>query len=234
MTMKPPNGSILQAMKWMQNKAPNIQSLVQHKSDWYAQFHTSFWNNWKVNIFDIRTANPFGIMVWCTILGVPSSIFGLYASGDTSWAYGKFRQNYVYSGTDLLLPDPNNVGGNFFGGSNTTILNIQEARWILMLRYAALSSNGKISLINKMLRWIFNDDQPWDFPGKNYFYVIDNTAPDIQTLVPTAPIVAPMVMEYRIGANFPVSVQFISTIRLPQYGIMPTAAGVRYDVIQEP
>lgn len=232
--MTPPNMSILQAMKWMQNNAPNIQSLVKQKSDWYQQFQTNFWENWKVNVFDLRTANPFGIMVWCTILGVPSSLFGLYAAGNTSWAYGAFRQNYVYSGTDPFLPDPNTLGGNFFGGGNTTILNIQEARWILMLRYAALVSNGRLSLMNHMLRWIFNDDQPWDFPGKYYFYAIDATAPDAQTLVPTAPVVGAMKMEFRIGANFPVSAQFISTISNQVYGIMPTAAGVSYTVIQEP
>lgn len=234
MTMTPPNQDILQAMKWMQNNAPNIQSLVGQKSDWYAQFHDSFWSTWNVNVFDIRTVNPFGIMVWCIILGVPASLFGLYASGNTSWAYGPNRQNYVYSGSDPMLPDPNTLGGNFFGGGNTTILNLQEARWILMLRYAALVSNGRIALINKMLRWILNDDQPWDFPGKNYFYVIDSTAPDVQPATPTAPIVGAMKMEYRIGANFPVSAQFISTISDPVYGIMPTAAGVSYTVIQEP
>lgn len=232
--MTPPNMSILQAMKWMQNNAPNIQSLMQQKSNWYSQFQTSFWTNWKANVFDIRTTNPFGIMVWCTILGVPSSLFGLYASGNTSWAYGPERQNYVYSGTDPLLPDPNTLGGNFFGGGNTTILNLQEARWILMLRYAALVSNGRISFINKMLRWIMNDDQPWDFPNKRYFYVIDSTATDVQPLTPTPPVANAMEMEYRIGANFPVSAQFINTISDPSWGIMPTTAGVKYTVIQEP
>lgn len=232
--MTPPNMSILQAMKWMQNNAPNIQSLMQQKSDWYAQFQTEFWSNWKANVFDIRTTNSFGIMVWCTILGVPSSLFGLYASGRTSWAFGPDRQNYVYSGSDPLLPDPNLIGGNFFGGGNTTILNIQEARWILMLRYAALVSNGRISLINEMLRWIMNNDEPWDFPGKVYFYVIDSTAPDAQTLTPTAPITDAMKMEYRIGANVLISPQFVATISTPEYGILPTTAGVNYTVIQEP
>lgn len=233
MTMTPPNGSILQALKWMQNNAPNIQSLVQQKSDWYAQFNEGFWNDWKTNIFDIRTANSFGIMIWCTILGVPSSLFGLYPTGKTSWAYGANRQNYIYSGTDPLLPDPNLEGGNFFGGGNATIVDIQDARWTLMLRYAALVSNGRIALMNHMLRFIFNDDEPWDFPGKKYFYAIDVTAPDVQPATPTPPVAQAMQLEYRIGANMPLSAQFIITINSPQYGLMPTCAGVKYTVIQE-
>lgn len=233
MTMTPPNGSILQAMKWMQNNAPNIQSLVRQKSDWYDQFHTSFWTNWKENIFDLRTANSFGIMIWCTILGVPSSLFGLYPAGKTSWAYGPDRQNYIYSGLHVVT-DPNLDGGNFFGGGNTTIVDIQDARWILMLRYAALVSNGRLALMNHMLRFIFNDDLPWDFPGKKYFYAIDATAPDVQPAVPTAPFATSMYMQYRIGANMPLSPQFIITINNPQYGIMPSCAGVKYEVIQEP
>ena len=233
MTMTPPNGSILQAMKWMQNKAPNIQSLVQQKSDWYNQFHESFWTNWKANIFDLRTANAFGIMIWCTILGVPSSLFGLYPVGKTSWAYGPDLQNYIYSAMHVVA-NPNLDGGNFFGGGPTTIVDLQDARWILMLRYAALVSNGRISLMNHMLRFIFNNDEPWDFPGKKYFYAIDSTAPDAQTLVPTAPVTNPMTMEYRIGANMPLSAQFIITINLPQYGLVPNCSGVKYTVIQEP
>jgi hypothetical protein len=233
MTMTPYQGNIQQALKWMHNNAPNIQSLVNQKSNWYSQFHTTFWDNWKTNIFNIATANPFGIMVWCTILGVPASLFGLYVSDATSWAYGINRQNFVYSGIDPSIQNPNMQGGNFFGGGNTTILNIQEARWTLMLRYAALTSNGRLSLINKMLNWIINNGQPWDFPGKYYFYAIDNTASDAQTLVDTAPITNPMYMEYRIGANVPVSGQFINTLNTPKYGILPTCAGVQYSVIQE-
>lgn len=83
-----------------------------------------------------------------------------------------------------------------------------------------------------MLRWIFNDDQPWDFAGKKYFYVTDLTAP-AQTLTPSAPITDAFYMEYRIGANFEVSEQFINTLNLAQYGLVPTCAGSRYEVIQE-
>lgn len=232
MTMIPYNGDILQALKWMQSTAPNIQSLVTQKSNWYQQYQNQFWTDWETNIFKIATASPFGLMVWCIILGVPSSIFGLYDVGKSSWAYGANRQNFKYSGGNPSLPDKNLEGGNFFGGGNTTIINLQEARWALMLRYVTLVSNGKISFINKMLRWIFNADQPWDFPNKKYFYVTDLTSRN-QTLTTTAPVNAPLYMEYRIGAAMNFSPQFFAVLGARQNGITPNCAGISFNVIQE-
>jgi len=174
MAMTPYNGDLSQALKWMQNNAPAIQTLVRKKADWYSQYHDQFWSDWQTNVFDLRTANPFGLMVWCIILGVPSSLFGLYPD-TVGWAYGQFRQNFVYSGTDPNLPNPNLIGGNFAGGGNTTLLNLNEVRYALRLRYAALVSNGSIQEINRMLNYIFNNGEPWDFQNKKYFYVADLT-----------------------------------------------------------
>jgi hypothetical protein len=231
MTMTPASTDITRALKWLQNNAPNIQSLINSKSDWYDQFHNNFWTQWETNVFDLETANSFGLMVWCIILGVPAQLFGLYPENN-AWAYGAQRQNYKYSGSVPTLPNPNLVGGNFYGGGNTTLINIAEVRLALRLRYAALVSNGRLQFINYMLRWIFNNDQPWDFPGKRYFYVVDSTAP-AQTLTPTPPVTTPHLMEYRVGANMGLSAQFINLLNSPQYGIVPSCAGTRYTVIQE-
>lgn len=232
MTMTPYNGDITQALKWLQSNAPNIQSLVNQKAAWYQQYNDSFWSDWEANVFDISTANQFGILLWCIILGVPSAIFGIYGGG-VSWAYGVNRQNFIYSGFDPTIPAKNMTGGNFFGGGSTTIIDIEEARQALMLRYATLVSNGSIKFINKMLRFVMNNNQPWNFPGKVYFYVTDSTAP-AQSLVPTAPVTTDLHMEYRIGANLNLSAQFINILNDPKYGILPSCAGTSYTVIQEP
>src|ERR1700730_2318587 len=106
MTMQAYDGDLTQALKWLQNEAPNLQSLVNQKAAWYSQFHESFWANWQVNVFNLQTANSFGLMVWCIILGVPSQLFGLYPV-DASFAYGALRQNYKYSGVGYAITDPN-------------------------------------------------------------------------------------------------------------------------------
>lgn len=176
MSMIPWNGDINQALKWLQSNAPAIQSLIKNKADWHAKYQTNFWQEWQESVFDLRTAGPFGLVVWCIILGVPSQLFG-FAGAGRAWAYGPDRQNYVYSGADATLPvDKRSPGGNFYGGGNTTLLNLNEVRWVLMLRYAALVSNGRIEYMNRMLNYIFNGGEPWDMATHKYFYVRDVTS----------------------------------------------------------
>jgi Protein of unknown function (DUF2612) len=231
MTMTPFNGDLTQALKWMHNNAPNIQSMVNAKASWYSRFHTTFWTDWETNIFNLQTCNTFGLMIWCIILNVPASLFGLYPL-NVSWAYGPNRQNYVESGENSPEVDPNSVGGNFYGGGDSTVINLNEVRWALQLRYVALVSDGRLSFINQMLQFIFNQGQPWSFPAKRYFYCTDITAP-AQSLTPSLPVTKPLYMEYRIGANLPVSGQFLTFMNSPQYGIMPSCCGSSYKVIQE-
>ena len=246
------NTDINQVLKWMQNKAPAITNIVNQKADWYRSNHEQFWENWKSDVFDIRTAKPFGLVVWCIILGVPSSLFGFYTN-VRAWAYGKDRQNFVYSGdsqyegyevpaqTDpynIVLPvdgtttvsNPNRLGGNFVGGGSTTLLTIDEVRYVLMLRYAALVSNGQVMWINRMLRYIFNDGQPWDYDSKKYFYLADSTIAPSSSV---SAITTPYYMEYRMGASIKFSGQFIELLNSAQYGIMPTCSGIKYKVVQE-
>ena len=170
MTMPVWNGDILQALKWMHDAAPNTTSLITLKRDWYDKFNTQFWVDWQQFVFNLDTANNFGLMVWCIILGVPSQLFGLYPP-DGAWAYGSDRQNFVGTG-----PAPyDSEGGNFYGGGEFTLLTAEEIRWALKLRYAALVSNGRIEYINRMLNWIFNKGEPWDYGSGKYVYVTDLT-----------------------------------------------------------
>ena len=173
MSLTPYNTSLLQVLKWMQNQAPNITSLITQKDNWYTNYQWTFWQNWYTNVFNLATANNFGILIWCIILGVPTQVFGLDAT-TYAWAYGNSRQNYINSQTPAP-PDANLIGGNFAAGGQTTILNLQEARWALQLRYVTLVSNGRLSFINKMLNWIFNNGLPWNFAAGQYFYVADCT-----------------------------------------------------------
>jgi len=226
--MIPFNGDITQALKWMQNNAPGIQGVISKKKDWYTQFHTQFWTDWEANVFNINTANPFGLMVWCIILGVPSGNLGL-RGGSASWAYGANRQNYVYSHTNPTLPNPNTVGGNFYGGGVAELLNFSEITKILKLRYVALVSNGNLQYINYMLRYIFNDGKPWNFAAGNYFIVVDCTS-DPAT---TSNVPGPFRIEYRIGPGMGLSPQFLNFINLSTNGILPCMVGSLSIAIQE-
>lgn len=167
------NDDLEQSIKWMQNEAPNIQNLVRLKAQWYESYHKNFWESWERDVFNIDTANSFGLVVWCIILGVPTSLFS-FDPPTEAWAFGPNRQNFI-SATTPAIANPNKLGGNFvnIGGALTSL---EDFRKLLKLRYVALVSNGNMAFINKMLNYIFNKGNPWDFSNKNYAYVIDSSA----------------------------------------------------------
>lgn len=252
--MIPFSGRIEQCLKWMQNKAPHVQSLISAKSLWYTRYDQDFWDDWKVNVFDIKTANPFGLAIWCIILGLPAKNLGL-EQGSEAWAYGKFRQNYIYSGTDPDLQNPNLIGGNFVGGGDTSIRDLDEIRKLLQLRYVSIVSNGRLAFVNEMLAAIFNDGKPWDFSTGKYFYVTDCTMkpsalrsltmdfvsdsyyfePDteVDSSSGQSPIVGAFKIEYRIGKGLTFSDQFINLLNEPNSLILPSFGGSSLKVIKE-
>jgi hypothetical protein len=241
----PYNTDQTQVLKWMQNNAVRLPALIQAKANWYAINQTQFWENFYTDIFNLQTCGIFGIAVWSIILGVPSKLFGLYPV-DNAWAYGINRENFATTGistfalnewNDVVNSNPEpaaevpfNIGGNFYGGGDTTIINLVEVIQVLQLRYASLVSNGRIQYINRMLKYIFNKGEDWDYTSKNYFYLADST---IVASANVAPVTTPYYMEYRVGAELGLSDQFITLLNTPLYGIIPTCTGIKYAVIQE-
>jgi hypothetical protein len=97
MTMVPYDPSIRRPLRWMHNKAPRITSLINQKQDWYTRYNEQFWLSWEDQIFDLATANPFGLVVWCIILGLPLDIFN-FEPLTNAFAYGPQRGNYMDGG----------------------------------------------------------------------------------------------------------------------------------------
>lgn len=187
--MTPYEVEISRSLKWMHNKAPAMTSLVLAKERWYDANQKQFWASWLADVFDLRTANDFGMLVWCMILGVPSDQFS-FSPPKHQFAYGAERENFVWTGarTPEGVPyDPlaNDIGGNFSAGRSGSVYDPEEIRRLLQIRYAALISDGSISFVNYMLRWVFNDGQPWDFDAKRYFYVTDESISSYAPLLAT-------------------------------------------------
>ena len=62
---------LLKAILWQYNESPNLLSLVTQKQEWYTQNQSEFWSDWYTNVFNLQTANLFGLAVWSIILNVP-------------------------------------------------------------------------------------------------------------------------------------------------------------------
>lgn len=135
------SANILKALLWRNNAAPNITALIQDKQNNFNSDSRDFWTAWAADVFDIRTANEFGLNVWSIILGFPISITPTTPpAANSNWGFGANRFNF------------NN--GNFTPLSGFP-LTLEDARIVLRLRYYQLTTNGNISSLNLLLADLF-------------------------------------------------------------------------------
>lgn len=136
---------LLKSVLWQYDNATNLQGLLAQKQAWYDINQRVFWESWITNVFDLRTANDFGLSVWSIILG--QSLFTTFPQPSTLvyWGFGSSNQNFL--------------NGNFAslnGGSS--VYTTPTARLLLRLRYFQLTSSGTVPETNRMLKYLFGDD----------------------------------------------------------------------------
>lgn len=222
------NSDLTQTLKWLQNEAPNITQLITGFQSWRDVNTAQFWSNWQSSVFNLNTANAFGLKVWCIILGVSNDIVS-FDNNKYPFAFGKKRQNFQ-APSDSTLTNPNTIGGNFFG-NNGKVSGLEEIRFLLKLRYAALVSNGRFIFINRMLNYILHEGANLQSPDDNII-VVDNTA------AVTPAITDENYWEYRIGKNVTIngnaiSDSLIAILNERDNGLVPSLAGVKYLFVQE-
>jgi hypothetical protein len=133
--------NLLKAILWEYNDAANLQSLLTQKAAWYTTNQTEFWENWITNVFDLRTANDFGLSVWSIILGAPINMVSR-PSNRTSWGFGSKRGNFAH----YNFANPNGI---------IRQMPTEMARIYLQLRYFQLTSSGTVPETNRMLKYVF-------------------------------------------------------------------------------
>lgn len=155
---------LLKAILWQYNDAARLQTLLRRKSEWYAEAQTEFWTDWIRDVFDLTTANDFGLAVWGIILDVPLS-YGLPGTGARPvWGFGDFNLNF------------NN--GNFGRDSSGVAgLTVEQKRLVLRLRYYQLVSDGSAPHINYVLREVFGDGYVIDHMDMTASYVFPMALP---------------------------------------------------------
>lgn len=143
--------NLLQSILWQYNDATNLSGLIKSKQSWYNTNQTQFWTDWYNNVFNLLTANAFGISVWSYILNVPLYINNPPESPSKPiWGFN--------SGT---YPTWNNSNVNFGNGNfsvrGTIIsLTLEQQRFLLRLRYFQLTTRADITDINAFLNYLCN------------------------------------------------------------------------------
>lgn len=144
---------VLAALLWQYNNAPNIQALLNAKQTWYDTNQTQFWEDFYTNIFNLATANDFGLAIWAIILDAPIA-YAVVNGGAPAWGFENHK---------------NFNQGNFApaaGVISTYNLSTETARVILQLRYFMLTGSCTVPDINRALKYIF-------FENYGTAYIVD-------------------------------------------------------------
>jgi len=95
------------------------------------------------DVFDLRTANAFGLKVWAIILDMPLNTVSP-PSTRKSWGFGQYHVNFGRGNFGLV-------------GDNTSSLQLEDARLLLRLRYFKLICRPTVPEINDFMKYIFGD-----------------------------------------------------------------------------
>lgn len=141
---------LLRAILWEYNNAVNLQTILAEKQAWYEANQTGFWNDWVKNVFDLRTANEFGLKVWSIILNLP-----LFVSNPPDDITKKPTIGFNAS----IFKNFNR--GNFSTLTGGTVnLPLESKRLALRLRAFQLFCSATVPETNRFLAYIFKDVGP--------------------------------------------------------------------------
>ncbi len=137
------NVNLLRSILWQYENADKLKAIVIGQQEWINENHTSFWSDWIRDVFNLKTANAFGLAVWARILNVPLTIEregGL----DDVFGFGVEHENF------------NNGGFGVAAGAIDNV-SVEQARKILLARYFTLTYAPTVTNINMILEVLFGE-----------------------------------------------------------------------------
>lgn len=159
----------LDAMKsllWAHDNAERLKTLITLKQQWYERGHCRFWTDWVRDVFDVRTANDFGLGIWARILDIPLAVEVPGSRDKQAFGFGTEHSNFAH--------------GNFARGkAGQLFLTTRQKRLVIRLRYFQLTSRGTVPQINAFLHELFGADgrvfvvDPLDMSIALYFFSFD-------------------------------------------------------------
>jgi hypothetical protein len=194
----------LRGTLWQFDSAERLQSLINQKYEWYLQNYGIFFYQWYSDVFDLRTANEFGLSVWAIILDLP--LFVEYEQSPTDYPAFGFEA----------------FGGNFFDfnfattGTGVSNLTMEQKRVLLRLRFYQITTRAAVPEINKFLAELFG----------GLMYVVDNlnmTMTYIFTEPPSSSLMWAL-QEFDVLPR-PAGVEYdFNTLSPPSFGFAPYQA----------
>lgn len=163
------HSDLLKAILWQYENADKLKALAHLKAAYFNQSTVSFWQNWYRDVFNIDTANDFGLLVWSRILDVPLGIdIPPSDKNKIGFGFGKKKANFK---------------ANFRRNADYTLsLTLDQKRMLVRMRYFNLTQSPTVTNINEFLkRFFWREDSkvfvldPFDM---TYMYYVFNFNPD--------------------------------------------------------
>ena len=197
-----------QAILWQYDNAPNLKDLVFGKQFWYLVYQTGFWSQWYTDVFNLNTANLFGLSLWSFILDLPLLV-ELNPDDLTKplWGFNAYTSPWptpvLENGYFNFCPTPG-ARGNFSSRTGALVLTTAEQRLVLQIRAYQITSSGDVWDVNNFFQYLFANSP--DYAGHT-INMIDNLD---------------MTVTYVFTGTFSYGLQSM----FAQYDVLPRPAGV--------
>lgn len=138
---------------WQYDKSTNLKNLISKKQEFYNDNVDEFFSDWYNDVFNLDTANYFGLIIWSLILGCTEYIELTSKIGQKAFGFGKFHNNFHES--------------NFALSNYIYSLSTESLRKVLKTQMYNFNSNGSLYDINKILNIIYPEHNPYVTYDKN-------------------------------------------------------------------
>lgn len=137
--------NLLSSLLWQHDGAPKLRAIVEAEQSWMTEHQEKFWADWYRDVFDLRTANDFGLSVWAIILDLPLLVLVEGSGNRPVFGFDPYNLNY----------NNGNFGRDFDAALSLTT---EQRRLALRLRYYQLVSRGTIPETNAFLAELFGNE----------------------------------------------------------------------------
>ena len=154
--------NLMRAILWQYDNAEALKRIIRGEHEFINRVNCQFWNDFYRDVFNLPTANEFGLAIWSRILDIPLQLEVQPQPDKIAWGFGPFRKNF------------NN--GNFAVTQASVIgLTVQQKRTILQMRAFNLMMKPTVPNINLMLSRLFAaEGRAWVIDNHNmtmnYFF----------------------------------------------------------------